>query len=246
MQPENSARLSCTAQGGGVSLGEISWCSHPGGGSCLCWLCAYCQHPHTGVQEVIAISLNLNQGRFCHLYGSEALGYLAWLCPYQQHTFTQDFSHSPLSAPSLHSSIITFSLISTLGHILPMTPSPSSALSGFSVPISTFSLSYITSSILTLGHISSNLIHVSTLHFNSTLSSLSPSLPSAPSLPTLSSPSSSSPSLREGTMAGTSSSELIFMRLRTDLEGLMVLVTQYPGSELQFCARLGLLRVLEK
>lgn len=38
----------------------------------------------------------LTQGRLFHSHGSEALESLIWLCPVEQYTFTQDFTHSTL------------------------------------------------------------------------------------------------------------------------------------------------------
>lgn len=60
--------------------------------------CTHWQYTHS----------NLEGGRLCHLpepslqkafrlsHGSKALEWLTWLCPCQQCTFTQDFTHSGL------------------------------------------------------------------------------------------------------------------------------------------------------
>lgn len=117
MQPGN--KRTSMAQGGRVSLPDRSEV-------------AVMEEEETAIASLFCTLSTLTQwtrrspcqGGFRHSYRSETMGYLTWLCPSEQQT-------SLRTSPAHHSST------STLSHILPVTPSPSSATSLLPSPVST-------------------------------------------------------------------------------------------------------------
>lgn len=76
LNKEISGRVFC----GGVVLGCNIWKE-----KAAVNISAYCQHLHMD-----------KKGRLCHFSLGLRLGPLTWLCPCQQHTFTQDVTYSGL------------------------------------------------------------------------------------------------------------------------------------------------------
>lgn len=73
----------------GICGEQSSDCKHLGGGKAMVNL-FFTVSIHTGHSRGFAIPLSLHWGWFCHSHESEVPGSLTWLCPWQQHTSTQD------------------------------------------------------------------------------------------------------------------------------------------------------------